>query len=159
MGLILACAGVSAAVSFGVARLTVPALPVVRPIVPSGSPSSNIVGDRRGQLVGRIAIDANGNGQWDAGERFVAEPGRACTGAEAIPGFVVAWDGPAAGSTAAMNCNPEPFYHGGLPPGRYVASLRMPAGWRATSAARATVDVQPGRDTHLWFAVQRPGRR
>lgn len=136
-----------------VARSGEPALPRVRPTVPAGSPPSHIVGDTRGQLVGRIAIDANRNGEWDAGELFAAEPGRACPHMQAVPGLVVRWEGASRGSSAPMNCNPEPFYHGRLARGRYRVSLAIPSGWRATSATTADVEIEPGLDTHLWFTV------
>lgn len=153
-GLVLACAGISALVSYAVARLTVPQLPAVRPIVLPNTPASNIVGDRRGYLVGRIAVDENGNGEWDAGERFVAEPGRECTGGREVAGFVVSWTGPSgSGSTAVIGCNPEPFFRGRLMPGRYTATLQKPAGWRSTGAHTLLVDIEPGRDTDVWFAV------
>lgn len=153
-GLLLACAGISALVSYGVARFTVPRAPAVRPIVLPNTPSSNIVGDRRGYLVGRIAIDGNGNGEWDAGEPFVAEPGRTCTGGREVGGFVISWTGAAgSGSTTAIGCNPEPFFQGRLMPGRYTVRLRAPAGWRSTGAETLLVDIEPGRDTTVWFAV------
>lgn len=139
--------------SLAAGRLSSPALPLARPIVGSQSPSSNIVGDTRGQLVGRIAIDLNGNGEWDAGEAFIAEPGRDCPNTTHASGFVVRWTGEHQGSSAPMNCNPEPFYHGRLRAGRYTATLEVPLGWRVTSPAAAQVDVEPGKDTHLWFAV------
>ncbi len=153
-GLVLACAGISALVSYAVARLTVPRAPAVRPIVLPNTPASNIVGDRRGYLVGRIAVDRNGNGEWDAGEGFVAEPGRECTGGREVAGFVISWTGAAgSGSTAVIGCNPEPFFRGRLMPGRYTARLQVPAGWRSTSAQTLLVDIEPGRDTNAWFAV------
>ncbi|HEX7085575.1 MAG TPA: hypothetical protein VF198_04380 [Vicinamibacterales bacterium] len=153
-GLVLACAGISALVSFAVTRLAVLPLPAVRPIVLPNTPASNIVGDRRGYLVGRIAVDESGNGDWDAGERFVAEPGRDCPGGRQVAGFVIRWTGPAgSGSTAVIGCNPEPFFRGRLMPGRYTARLEVPAGWRSTSAHTLLVDIEPGRDTNVWFAV------
>jgi hypothetical protein len=151
----LATVVVTMLVTMAVTRVPTPALPRATPIVPAGSPPSNIVGDVRGQLVGRIAVDHNGNGQWDAGEPFIGEPGRDCPHTETVSGFIVRWAGAADGSTAALNCNPEPFYHGRLPPGRYLVTLETPPGWRATSPTSVAVDIEPGRDTHLWFAVIR----
>lgn len=162
--LLVLAVGVVAVALVSIGAMRARSLPAARPIVPSHSPPSNIVGDSRGQLVGRIAVDLNGNGEWDAGERFVAEPGRTCPNTELVAGFVIRWTGDHRGSSAPMNCNPEPFYHGRLPAGRYTATLEVPEGWRVTSPATATVDVEPGKDTHLWFAVvrtdtvpQRPG--
>ncbi len=148
---------VSAVVGSFVGRLTVAHVPVASAIVSPGSPSSNIVGDTRGQLVGRLIVDTNGNGEWDAGELFIAEPGRDCPHTMFAEGFVVRWEGPARGSSLAMNCNPEPFYHGRLPEGRYHVTLDVPPGWQITSRANVQVDIEPGRDTHLWFAVRQTG--
>lgn len=152
-----ACLVIAAAFAgYGMARFGAPRVPRVTPIVAAGSPRSNVVGDVRGQLVGRIAVDANGNGEWDSGEEFVAEPGRACPHTQLVSGIVVRWEGADQfGSTAAMNCNPEPFYHARLARGRYRVTLEVPPSWRITSVAMADVDIEPGRDTHLWFSVRK----
>ena len=128
-------------------------LPQARPVIRDESPDSLIVGDRRGQLVGRIAVDLNRNGEWDAGEQFTAEPGRACPNSRPVAGFVVRWEGSSRGSSAAINCNPEPFYHANLAPGRYRVTLALPPGWRPSSPTTADVEIQTSRDTHLWFTV------
>ena len=143
-------AGLGGVVFGSRSHLDVPrALPVVR----DESPDSLVVGDTRGQLVGRIAVDLNENGEWDAGEQFAAEPGRSCPNARVIPGIVVRWEGVSKGSSSAMNCNPDPFYHANLEPGRYRVTMTVPHGWKATSADVADVDIVTSRDTHLWFTV------
>lgn len=124
------------------------------PVAPRGTLTS--AQQRRGYLQGRIVVDVNGNGQWDAGESFLAEPGRECPNSVSAPGFRIDWSGEGrTGSVAPIECNPEPFYYVALLPGAYTIALMVPPGWRVLDEQRLDVTMQAATETHHWFSVQR----
>ncbi len=106
-------------------------------------------------ILGRVFVDNNVNGSYDAGEQFV-QNGVSCGTplSFTLAGTRVDYGGPVAGSVPPNLCNADPFYQTGLiTPGIYTVSVKPPLGWAAITKTQ-TVDSTAG-DKHVWFGISR----
>ena len=110
-----------------------------------------------GELRGQIVKDDNGDGIYQANEKFIRDPsGTACSNEFVQAGISVNYQGPAAGLTLANRCNPNPYYTVSLPSGTYSLSMTVPSGWNKTGQTANSVTINCGQAVDVWYAVRPP---
>ena len=112
-----------------------------------------LVENIQGSILGRVFIDANGNGQYDAGEQFVQDTTAACSSGTKMAGVNINWSGMVSGQavsdkTNANLCNPDPYFSTDVPAGTLQISLQLPSGWKTT------VTVEAGKSQALMIGIK-----
>lgn len=102
-----------------------------------------------GTILGRVWIDANGNGGRDNGESYVKTAN--CSEGTQVNGVHINISG--VGNYNLDLCNPEPYYSADVVGGSRTVKVVPPSGWVATTAAQ-TVNVTRGSSSHLWFGIK-----
>ncbi len=121
------------------------------------TPADLGAGTATGTLTGRVFLDSNRTGTWEAGDWFIEWPGTGCLGRQLPLNVTVTWSGPASGFAAPDVCNPDALYVSNLSAGVYNVSISLPPGWDSTSSSPLQVTVTGGGVGAAWFGIAPSG--
>jgi len=110
-----------------------------------------------GIIQGRLFIDANANGNYEAGEALIKSEDGKCSLGTTVSGAGVSYSGPESGTRLPDRCNQGgPYYStGSIAAGSYVLTALPPINWIVTSPNNVSVDLGVGQIKDQWFGLRR----
>lgn len=132
-------------------------------ITPTPTPTPT---DDKGSILGRIVYDSNGNGKFNAGEKFIQTPGSNCQNGFDLSLKINLYKSSTADfiSASPNQCNVGGAYYQltGIQDGIYISDplpsartfqVQLPNDWRVTNVTPDNPVVSKNKETHVWVYI------